>query len=175
MMLGTFTFDIFNLEVAVFDNDAERDAVLTANGCDPDEWDAGAIAYAHLDTTRSGEPCLTMVIKPHATDATIAHECVHLADFAMQRLGIPTMWENTEVRAYLVGHAFSEIVSMRDIDHDPEPMTDTCWVVRVEALSFKTKREADAFRNKMEDAVTDAVTAMPEAADLTLVSSLLER
>ena len=55
-------------------------------------------------------------------------------------------------------------------------MTDqTHWIVRLEALSFKTKREADAFRNKMEDAVTDAVTAMPEAADLTLVSSLLER
>ena len=55
-------------------------------------------------------------------------------------------------------------------------MTDqTYWVVRFETLSFKTKREADAFRNKMEDAVTDAVTAMPEAADLTLVSSLLER
>ena len=54
-------------------------------------------------------------------------------------------------------------------------MTDTYWIVRLEALSFETKEEADAFRNKMEDAVTDAVTAMPEAADLTLVSSLLER
>ena len=54
-------------------------------------------------------------------------------------------------------------------------MTDTYWIVRLEALSFATKREADAFRDKLEDAVTDAVTAMPEAADLTLVSSLLER
>lgn len=54
-------------------------------------------------------------------------------------------------------------------------MTDTYWIVRLEALSFATKREADAFRDKLEDAVTDAVTAMPEAAYLTLVSSLLER
>ena len=54
-------------------------------------------------------------------------------------------------------------------------MTDTYWIVRFEAFSFETREEADAFRDKMEDAVTDAVTAMPEAAYLTLVSSLLER
>ena len=54
-------------------------------------------------------------------------------------------------------------------------MTDTYWIVRLEAFSFETREEADAFRDKMEDAVTDAVTAMPEAAYLTLVSSLLER
>ena len=112
-MIGLFSLDVFNLEVAVFDNDAERVAALTDEGCDPDEWDMGAIAHTHLDTTRGGEPRLTMVIKPHATDATIAHECVHLADFAMHVLGIPTGWENTEVRAYLVGHAFSEIMDMR--------------------------------------------------------------
>ena len=53
-------------------------------------------------------------------------------------------------------------------------MTDTHWIVRLEAFSFETREEADAFRDKMEDAVTDAVTAMPEAADLTFVSSLLE-
>ena len=54
-------------------------------------------------------------------------------------------------------------------------MTDTYWIVRLEALSFATKREADAFRDKLEDAVTDAVTAMPEAADVTFASALLER
>lgn len=111
-MIGSFTLDIFNLEVSVFDNDAERVAFLTDEDCDPDDHDPGAIAHTHLDTTRGGEPHLTMVIKPHATEATIAHECVHLADFAMHALGIPTGFENTEVRAYIVGHAFAEITAM---------------------------------------------------------------
>ena len=46
----------------------------------------------------------------------------------------------------------------------------TYWVVRLEAFSFDTKEEADAFRDKMED----AVAAMPEAADVTLWSGLRE-
>ena len=114
-MIGLFSLDIFNLEVAVFDNDAERVAFLTDEGCEPDGWDAGAIAHTHLDTTRGGSPRLTMVIKPHATEATIAHECVHIADFAMHALGIPTGFENTELRAYIVGHAFTEIMDVRGV------------------------------------------------------------
>ena len=115
-MIGLFSLDIFNLKVAVFANDAERVAFLTDEDCDPDEHDQGAIAHTHLDTTRGGEPRLTMVIKPHATGATIAHECVHLADFVMHALGIPTGWENTELRAYLVGHAFAEVTGLDSIE-----------------------------------------------------------
>ena len=50
-------------------------------------------------------------------------------------------------------------------------MTDTYWVVRLEALSFETKEEADAFRNKMED----AVTAMPDSETLTFFTSVTEK
>ena len=52
-------------------------------------------------------------------------------------------------------------------------MTDqTYWVVRLEVLSFETREEADAFRDKMED----AVTAMPEAENVFMfVSTLRER
>ena len=51
-------------------------------------------------------------------------------------------------------------------------MTDqTYWVVRLEALSFETREEADAFRDKMED----AVTAMPEAESVMFASTLRER
>lgn len=51
-------------------------------------------------------------------------------------------------------------------------MTDqTYWVVRLEALSFETREEADAFRDKMED----AVTALPEAESVMFASTLRER
>ncbi len=51
-------------------------------------------------------------------------------------------------------------------------MTDkTYWVVRLEALSFETREEADAFRDKMED----AVMAMPEAENVMFASTLRER
>ena len=49
-------------------------------------------------------------------------------------------------------------------------MTDTYWVVRLEAFSFETKEEADAFRDKMEDAVTDAVKGATTRADTVLLS-----
>lgn len=50
-------------------------------------------------------------------------------------------------------------------------MTDQAyWVVQLEALSFETRKEADDFRNKMED----VVAAMPESADVTLWSCLRE-
>ena len=50
-------------------------------------------------------------------------------------------------------------------------MTDqTYWVVQLEAFSFETRKKADDFRNKMED----ALVAMPEAADVTLWSGLRE-
>jgi hypothetical protein len=48
-----------------------------------------------------------MVIKPVATKATWAHECVHIADFVMNRLGVPMGVRNTEIRAYLVAHLFA--------------------------------------------------------------------
>ena len=46
----------------------------------------------------------------------------------------------------------------------------TYWVVQLEAFSFETRKEADDFRNKMED----VVAAMPESADVTLWSCLRE-
>ena len=47
---------------------------------------------------------------------------------------------------------------------------DNYWVVQLEALSFETRKEADDFRNKMED----AVAAMAWAAGVTLWSGLRE-
>ena len=107
--LGLIHLEIFNLDVAVFGRDADRVKVLRGEGCSPDSADPAAIASAHLDFTQSGSPRLSMVIKPEATRATWAHECVHIADFVMNLVGIPMGVENTEVRAYMVGHLFGQL------------------------------------------------------------------
>jgi hypothetical protein len=107
-MKGIISLDIFNLDVAVFDNEDDRIAVLTDQGChDLTRNDEAALASAHLDHTDSGSLRLAMVIKPHARKSTWAHECVHIADFVMNHHGVPTGVENTEIRAYMVGHLFS--------------------------------------------------------------------
>lgn len=46
----------------------------------------------------------------------------------------------------------------------------TYWVVRLEALSFNTKEEADAFRDKVED----ALMAMPDSEALTFFTAVTE-
>ena len=46
----------------------------------------------------------------------------------------------------------------------------TYWVVRLEALSFDTKEEADAFRDKVEE----ALTAMPDSETLTFFTAVTE-
>lgn len=46
----------------------------------------------------------------------------------------------------------------------------TYWVVRLEALSFATKGEADDFRNRAED----VLMAMPDSETLAFFSTLKE-
>jgi hypothetical protein len=106
-MIGIIPLDVFNLDVAVFADDAARCAALREEGCDVSEHDEDCLASAHIDTAGDGSTRLSMVIKPVAAKATWAHECVHIADFVMNRLGIPMGVENTEIRAYLTGHLFA--------------------------------------------------------------------
>lgn len=109
-MRGIIPLDIFNLEVAVFGDDAARVASLKEQGVeDAEEHNAAALSSAHLDYTVNGEPRLSMVIKPVATRATWAHECTHVADFVCSALGVPLCMETTEVRAYLVGHMMARL------------------------------------------------------------------
>ena len=50
-------------------------------------------------------------------------------------------------------------------------MTDqTYWVVHLEVFSFKTKEEADDFRNLAEDALLE----MPDSETLTVFSTIAE-
>jgi hypothetical protein len=107
-MKGVINLDVFCLQVAVFDSEDDRVASLQDQGCvDVTRHESAAIASAHMDVTENGSPRLSMVIKPHARKSTWAHECVHIADFVMDRLGFPPGIENTEIRAYMVGHLFS--------------------------------------------------------------------
>lgn len=102
--------DIFNIDVRVFYDDESRIATLKSEGCCVEEWNPGAIASTHIDITETGQPRFSFVIKSHATVATCAHECSHMADFICDTLGIPISLEATEIRAYLVGHLMTGLM-----------------------------------------------------------------
>ena len=105
--LFTIDVDVFGVQVGVFGDDQHRIAVLEAHGVETPPASAAAFATAHMDVGVDGKAWFGLVIKPEATRATWAHECVHIADFVMDHIGIPTGVKNTEVRAYLVGHLFA--------------------------------------------------------------------
>lgn len=101
--------DLFGIQVAVYTSDAERIETLAAQGITANKGDPNAFATAHVDRDDSGRAWFSMVIPHNATQATRAHECVHIADWIMHEIGIPTHAENTEVRGYLVGHLMVEL------------------------------------------------------------------
>lgn len=113
-MIGIIHLDVFNLQVGVFSADADRIAFLREKGCEPVEHDQACFASAHLEVDSAGQRWFSMVIKPDATTATKAHECVHIADWMMETLGIPTGAENTEIRGYLVGHLLSSLMELEE-------------------------------------------------------------
>lgn len=111
-MIGVIYIDVFNIQVAVYAKDKDRRKELRKKGFNADNHDEACLASAHMDMGPDGRAWFSMVIKPEATRATWAHECVHIADFLMERVGIPSSTENTEVRAYLVGHIFARLDEM---------------------------------------------------------------
>lgn len=110
--IGTISVDVFNIEVGVFHDDAERVRALADVGVQAEPAGGAAWATAHKDVGPDGHAWFAMVIKPEATRATWAHECVHLSDWIMDHIGAPTDASNTEVRAYLVGHLFAGLEAM---------------------------------------------------------------
>lgn len=113
-MIGAITIDVFHTEVGVFSTDEDRRAFLKEQGCDAEEHDQACFASAHVDVDNQGRRWFSMVIKKNATIATKAHECVHIADWLMETLGIPTGAENTEVRGYLVGHLMNGLMDLQE-------------------------------------------------------------
>ena len=112
--LGVIHIDMLHTQVGVFAKDKDRVRFLRKKGVSGAvPHDGACYASAHMDTSDTGERFFSMVIKPEATNGTLAHECVHIADWIMDCYGIPTGAENTEVRGYLVGHLFHHAEEMR--------------------------------------------------------------
>lgn len=99
--------DVFNVQVGVFRTDKQRCDTMRSIGMEPAAVPSAAFSTAHVDVDDDGQAWFGMVIKEGASFATWAHECVHIADWIMDHVGVPTDAANTEVRAYLVGHLFA--------------------------------------------------------------------
>lgn len=112
-MIGTINLDLFNVQVCVFKNDKSRVKFLRSKGVDATPHNAACLSSSHFEAGPDGAPWFSMVIKKKANLSTLAHECVHIADYVMDVFGIPCTAENTEVRAYLVGHLFGEARDLR--------------------------------------------------------------
>jgi len=106
-LIGAISIDLFNTQVAVWRTDKQRRKFLRAHGVYAEKHNDACFSSAHVDVGADGVAWFSMVIKDGASMATWAHECVHIADWLMQRFGIPTDAGNTEIRGYLVGHLFA--------------------------------------------------------------------
>lgn len=113
--MKTIHVDVFNLAIAVFRSDKARVKHLIKNGFNATAHDNRAIASAHVDTT-SNRFCLSFVIKKDASKSVWVHECSHMADFICDILGVPISLKNTEIRAYLIQHLFSELEKALEAD-----------------------------------------------------------
>lgn len=110
-MAGVIAIDLFSIDVAIFRSEKARHKVLRKQGCDDlDRHSDAALASAHRDFTASGQVRFSMVIKPEASLGTWAHECSHMADFILDHFHIPLGIENTEIRAYLIGYLFDNLI-----------------------------------------------------------------
>lgn len=107
--------DVFNFQVAVFASNDLRVEHLKALGVTQiSDHDLAAHGTAHVDRDDDGRTWFSMVLPPAASIPTMAHECVHIADWLMETLGIPSDAHNTEVRAYLVGHLLAGVLDDGD-------------------------------------------------------------
>ncbi len=101
----------FNHDLAVFRSDKVRRKTVRKEGvkdlCEP--MVGAAMACVRREFTKNGGMRLSMVLPEGVANSIIAHECVHVADYLMDHVGIPMGVECTEVRAYLVGYMISEI------------------------------------------------------------------
>lgn len=103
--------DVFDLDIAVFHDGKEREDFLKAAGViEPTSASASEdlLGFAARDITRDGGYRYSLFLPKGAGLETLAHESSHLADFICEAVGVPISFENTEVRAYLVGFIFSE-------------------------------------------------------------------
>lgn len=114
-MIGVIHLDVFHTQVGVFKRDKDRIKFLRKRGLTEIlEGGESCFASAHKDIGPSGQAWFSMVIKPEANTSSHAHECVHIADFLMDHMGVPTDVTNTEIRAYLVGKLFGDLQDLME-------------------------------------------------------------
>lgn len=107
-ILGVVFVDVFNIQIGVFRSQKKCRKYLADLGCVIDPVTGAHHGIARVDEGNGGEEWFSLIITKSARDGTLVHECVHMADFIMESLGIPTGVENTEIRAYLTQHIFCE-------------------------------------------------------------------
>lgn len=96
------SIDVFDVQVGIFHSFRRCAKWCKKNvGSEPEGMDDANAAAFQLRSDQ-GEMFFGAVIPKGVSLGCVAHECVHLADFIMLHLGIPTDAENTEVRAHMV-------------------------------------------------------------------------
>jgi hypothetical protein len=107
-LVGVCRIGVFNIQIGVFRSLADCAGHLARVGCRIEAESKHSIGMARWDECENGTTWWSLIITDEATDATIVHECVHMADFIMERVGIPTGVENTEIRALLTAEVYLE-------------------------------------------------------------------
>lgn len=104
----------FDIQVGLFTSEAKLLANLKKNGVTADAWSGSpANGFARVDEDADGVPFFSIVVGKRSSPALWAHECVHMADFIMDHLGIPTDVSNTEIRAILTQRLFEAVSEFR--------------------------------------------------------------
>lgn len=112
LIAGVLDVGTFNVQVGVFQSVKNCVKYLRNLGCDPVHDTRACYGQARWDEDKDGVLWWSIVIEDDATTATVVHECVHMADFIMDKLGIPTGVKNTEVRAYLTADIFRGVMQI---------------------------------------------------------------
>ena len=104
---GALTVHPFDIQVGVFSTVEEYGAWFAGMGIDaPDVKRANAAA---VQVTTDDAAWFALILPDREDVAQIAHECVHIADFAMEEAGVPTDASNTEVRAHIVADLMRQL------------------------------------------------------------------
>lgn len=122
--IGLIRIDIFRQTVPVFISTEDHIAEAQARGFSTVEPEGPYEAMACCDVDSNGVKHFALVIPPQVFPATWVHEAVHIADYIMDYVGIPSDTSNTEVRAYLTGYIFERLEVIFDEFYMKNPELD---------------------------------------------------
>lgn len=123
--IGVVYIDMFKVQAAVWDKESTRVKALAHFGIKDAAPAIPVLGTVARDPDAAGSWLYSMTITPEADTGTWAHEAVHLADFIMDTLDLPTGLKNTEVRAYMVGHIVEQIHTIMHHHYEPVEQAPT--------------------------------------------------